>query len=193
MLGYWVFDGCYNLVPSNIGVSYDSDGDQVDPTSHIVAYLRTQQRIAELETMLAEGDAENSALTTENAALATEVTILTTDNAAFTTEVTTLTTENAALKIANAPPAHTDDFISTIDFKRHFVEFVHIEMLLVLREVCKGWNDVVIERIDRSVESGAMIVHGGKGVNDVVCRSSGRVERKELVMQAIFLRNLVQI
>ena len=83
-----------------------------------------------------------------------------------------MTTEVAALKITNAP-AHTDDFISTIDFKRHFVEFIHIEMLLVLREVCKEWNDVVIERVDESVESGAMIVHGGNDMSIEEARSEG--------------------
>ncbi|GMI16471.1 hypothetical protein TrLO_g12837 [Triparma laevis f. longispina] len=102
----------------------------------------------EQASKIAEQAAENLALTTENLALMSEV-------AALTTEV-------VALKIANNAPTHTSDFISTIDFKRHFAEFVHIEMLLVLREVCKEWNNVVVERVDRSVESGAMVIHGGK-------------------------------
>ncbi|GMH60687.1 hypothetical protein TrLO_g901 [Triparma laevis f. longispina] len=120
------------------------------------------------------------------AALTTEVVTLTTDNSAHATEIsaqateiTALTTEVAALKIANAP-AHTNDFISTIDFKRHLVVFVHIEMLLVLREVCKEWNEVVKEVVDESVESDAMMVHG---VNDI---STGAVwnrkERRKLVL-----------
>ena len=121
-LGKGVFLECSKLVPSSIHVSYDSDGDVIDTTSDDVAHLRSQQRFAELEKMLAECDAENAALTTEVVTL--------------TTEIAALTTKVAALKIANAP-AHTNDFTSTIDFKRHFVGFVHIEMLLVLREVCK--------------------------------------------------------
>ncbi|GMH68057.1 hypothetical protein TL16_g04839 [Triparma laevis f. inornata] len=130
-------------------------------------------------------------MTTETAAQATVIEAQATDIAELTTEVTTLTTENAALKIANAPPAHTDDFISTIDFKRHFVEFLHVEILLTLRKVNKEWSDVVKERIDRSVESGEMIVHGGEDVDDEVAEA--REERLGLVTQVIFLRNIVQI
>ncbi|GMH65771.1 hypothetical protein TrLO_g14502 [Triparma laevis f. longispina] len=126
-LGKGVFLECSKLVPSNIHVSYDSDGDVINTTSDDVAHLRFQQRFAELEKMLAECDAENAALTTEVATL--------------TTEIAALTTKVAALKIANAP-AHTNDFMSTIDFKRHFVGFVHIEMLLVLRELVPSSIDV---------------------------------------------------
>ncbi|GMH88611.1 hypothetical protein TL16_g11204 [Triparma laevis f. inornata] len=61
------FERCYKLVPSNIN---PQDNNMV------VVYIRSQQRIAELEKMLAERDAtivaqaaENAALTTENADL----------------------------------------------------------------------------------------------------------------------------
>ncbi|GMI18275.1 hypothetical protein TrLO_g2771 [Triparma laevis f. longispina] len=102
-----------------------------------------------------------------------------------------LTTEAAALKITNALAPHTNDFISTIDFKRLFVGFVHVEMLLVLREVCKGWNDVVVERVDEIFESGEMIVQDGKDI-----RYGGvlaREERRELVTRVIFLLNITKV
>ncbi|GMH48454.1 hypothetical protein TrLO_g4545 [Triparma laevis f. longispina] len=172
-----VFRDCSSLFPSNIDVSYDIEGDEVDTTSDVVAYLRTQQRIASLEKMVA-------ALTTENATQATE-------NAAQATEIAALGARIAQLEIA-LPTPPPNSFTSTIDFKRHFAGFVHIEMLLVLREVCKEWNDVVIERVDECVESGAMIVHGGKGVSDDVA-DTREFERQELVTQLIFLRNIVQI
>ncbi|GMH57794.1 hypothetical protein TL16_g02781 [Triparma laevis f. inornata] len=46
-LGSLVIYQCSKLVPSNIGVSYDSDGDEVDTTSDVVAHLRTRMQIAE--------------------------------------------------------------------------------------------------------------------------------------------------
>jgi len=165
-------------------IDIDDAIDDNDVTTEVVVYRRAQQRIAALEKVdakqaskIAEQAAENAALTTENLAL--------------TSEVAALTTEVMALKIANNAPAHTSDFISTIDFKRHFAEFVHIEMLLVSREVCKEWNDVVVEHVDRSVESGAMVIHGGKDVNYAV--AGARDERQGLMTQVIFLRNIVQI
>ena len=45
---------------------------------------------------------------------ATEIATLTAEKEAL--KIAALTTEAAALKIANAPSAHTDDFINTIDF-----------------------------------------------------------------------------
>ncbi|GMH87535.1 hypothetical protein TL16_g10887 [Triparma laevis f. inornata] len=101
-----------------------------------------------------------------------------------------MTTENAALKIANAP-AHTNDFMSTIDFKSHFVGFFHIEMLLVLREVCKEWNKVVKEVVDESVKSGAMIVHDGEDISWE--EAEAREEMRELATQLIFLLNIAKV
>ena len=82
-LGRNAFSYCSKLVPSNIDVSYPNDA-----TSEIVAYLRIQQRIASLEKMVA-------ALTTENAAQATEIVAL---QATQAVENATLTTENTELK-----------------------------------------------------------------------------------------------
>ncbi|GMH57470.1 hypothetical protein TL16_g02386 [Triparma laevis f. inornata] len=181
MLGYNVFYNSSKLVLSYIDVSDNGN----DVTSQVVPYLRDQQRFAALEKMLAERDAEVATLTTE-------FVTLTTENSAQATEIAALTSEVTALKIANAPAAPTaptNDFISTIDFKRHFVEFVHIEMLLVLREVCKEWNEVVKDVVDESVESGAMIVHGGEDLQ----WSAAREERRKLVTQVVFLLNNIKV
>ncbi|GMH50508.1 hypothetical protein TL16_g00793 [Triparma laevis f. inornata] len=103
-LGVGTFLGCHKLVPSNIDMrGYDSDGEEVpDATTEVIAYLRTQQRIAALEKLLAERDATIAERDAEVATLTTEVTVL-------TDKVATLTTEVAALKIMNNPPAHIND------------------------------------------------------------------------------------
>ncbi|GMH52704.1 hypothetical protein TL16_g01292 [Triparma laevis f. inornata] len=152
-----------------------------------IAVLTTEN--AEQATEIAALTTKNTALTTETAAQATVIATLTNENAAL--KIAALTTDVLALKIANAPAPHTNDFISTIDFKRHFVGFVHIEMLLVLREVCKEWNDVVVERVDESVESGVMIVHEGKDIDED--DAFARKDRCELVMQVIFLPNITKV
>ncbi|GMH67252.1 hypothetical protein TrLO_g1404 [Triparma laevis f. longispina] len=99
--------------------------------------------------------------------------------------------ENAALKFSNVPAAHTNDFMSTIDFKRHFVGLVHIEMLLVLSEVCKKWNEVVKEVVDESVESGVMMVYGGNDISWEVAYA--QEDRRELVTQVVFLLNITKV
>ncbi|GMH50169.1 hypothetical protein TL16_g00708 [Triparma laevis f. inornata] len=125
---------------------------------------------------------------------ATEIAALTTKNSVLTTEGAALTTEVAALKIANAPAPHTNDSISTIDFKRRFVGFVHIEMLLVLREVCEEWNEVVIECIDERVDSGVMVVHGGNDISYISYEvNKARQGRRHDVTQVIFLLNITKV
>ncbi|GMH79237.1 hypothetical protein TL16_g09479 [Triparma laevis f. inornata] len=142
MLGENVFLDCFELVPSSIDVrTYNSNSEELtDATSEVISHLRTQLRIAALEKVIAEQAMTITERDAEVATLTTEVVTLTTENAVQATEI-------AALKVANAPAAPTNDFMSTIDFKRHFVGFVHIEMLLVLREVYKEWNEVVKRRL----------------------------------------------
>ncbi|GMH55054.1 hypothetical protein TL16_g01807 [Triparma laevis f. inornata] len=57
-LGEDDFHKCFKLVPSHIDISNINN----DVTANVVHHLRTQQRIAKLEKMLAERDAENAAL-----------------------------------------------------------------------------------------------------------------------------------
>ena len=53
---------------------------------------------------------------------------------------------------ANPPAQHTDDFMRTPEFKRHFVEFVPDDTLMALRSTTKAWKAVVEEVIDERVE-----------------------------------------
>ena len=53
----------------------------------------------------------------------------------------------------------------TPDFRRHFVEFVHVQTLMALRMATKGWNAAADALIDEGVGSGAMIVHDGKDIS----------------------------
>ncbi|GMH52212.1 hypothetical protein TrLO_g7216 [Triparma laevis f. longispina] len=114
-LGEDVFWDCSKLLPL-----YFNEKCVYDEDTAVVVYLRMQQiiqlRTAEMEKVIAEQAAENAALTAENEAL----------------KIAALTTEAAAMKIANVPAVHTDDFISTIDFKRHFVGdvFVYCDKLV---------------------------------------------------------------
>ncbi|GMH51973.1 hypothetical protein TL16_g01129 [Triparma laevis f. inornata] len=172
-IGEEVFHGCSKLVPSNIDVSEDNENDV---SSEVVLYFRSQQRIASLGKIIA-------ALTTENVALRAR-------GAEHDAKVAALNARIAQLEISLLTPP-PNNFISTIDFKRHFVELVLIEMLLVLRELCKEWNDVVIERVDESVTSGVMIVHDGKDLS--VNEAYARRDRRELVTQVIFLRNVTKV
>ncbi|GMH93051.1 hypothetical protein TL16_g12522 [Triparma laevis f. inornata] len=66
---------------------------------------------------------------------------------------------------ANPPAQHTDDFMRTPKFKRHFVEFVPDDTLMTLRSTTKAWKAVVEEVIDERIESGVMLVHGGKDIS----------------------------
>ena len=43
----------------------------------------------------------------------------------------------------SAAPAVTDQFMHTPEFRRHFVEFVHVQTLMALRVAMKGWNAAV--------------------------------------------------
>ncbi|GMH86877.1 hypothetical protein TL16_g10679 [Triparma laevis f. inornata] len=100
MIGLRVFAKCSKFVLFNFVVSYN-DHDTTSTTSDVVAYLQTQQRIASLEKMVA-------ALTTENAAQATDIASLTTENAAQATEIAALGTRIAQLEIAlPTPPPNT--------------------------------------------------------------------------------------
>ncbi|GMH52649.1 hypothetical protein TL16_g01277 [Triparma laevis f. inornata] len=176
--GEVVFYKCFKLVPSYIHVElYEHN----NIASKVAGYIRIQQRFSALEKVTAEHAAENGALNVTIVNQATEIAAL---------KVAALTTEITALEIANAPAPHTNDFISTIDFKRHFVGFVHVEMLLVLREVCKEWNDVVVERVDEIVESGELVVRGRE---DLQYPTEARKERRQLVTRVIFLLNVTKV
>ncbi|GMH79062.1 hypothetical protein TrLO_g7740 [Triparma laevis f. longispina] len=79
----------------------------------------------------------------------------------------------------------------TPEFWRHFVDFVHVEMLMVLRLATKGWNAVADALIDEGVRSRELMVHGGKDISNV--ETQPRKERCKLVTRVIFLLNITKI
>ncbi|GMH47265.1 hypothetical protein TrLO_g8671 [Triparma laevis f. longispina] len=89
---------------------------------------------------------------------------------------TTTTTDSAA-------PAATDQFVHTPEFRRHFVEFVPVDALMVLRLAMKGWNAAVDALIDEVVRSGELMVHDGKDINK--CHA--------LITQVVFLLNITKV
>ena len=97
-----VFYECFNLVLSHVDIGDVNEVDNV-VTADVVHHLRTQQRIAALEK----------------------------ENAAQATEIAVLGARIAQLEIA-LPTPPSNNFISTIDFKRHFVDFVRIGIVLIV-------------------------------------------------------------
>ncbi|GMH71751.1 hypothetical protein TrLO_g7 [Triparma laevis f. longispina] len=51
-----------------------------------------------------------------------------------------------------------------MEFRRHFVEYIHVETLVALRVATKGWNTVADALIDEGVRSGELMVHDGKDI-----------------------------
>ncbi|GMH49396.1 hypothetical protein TL16_g00504 [Triparma laevis f. inornata] len=88
-------------------------------------------------------------------------------------------------------PAATDQFMHTPEFRRHFVDFVHLQTLVALRVATKGWNAAADALIDEGLASGQLMVHCGED-------SSGRLnmaqmERRKLVTRVIFLLNVTKV
>ncbi|GMH69202.1 hypothetical protein TrLO_g15719 [Triparma laevis f. longispina] len=104
-------------------------------------------------------------------------------------------------KFTSTPPAdptvveafaenpRTSDFINTIDFKRHFVEYVHVDMLLTMRELCEEWEGVAEAFISKMVERGVLLVQGGEDTTwNIILK-----ERRKFITHVIFLQNSVQM
>ncbi|GMH74959.1 hypothetical protein TL16_g06608 [Triparma laevis f. inornata] len=100
------------------------------------------------------------------------------DNSTTSTNVTTVT-------------AATDQFMHTAEFKRHFAEFVHVQMLMALRLATKGFNAAADALIDKGVMSGELMVHGGNDISEEV--ATARKERHKLATRAIFLLNITKV
>ena len=54
----------------------------------------------------------------------------------------------------------------TPEFRRHFVEFVHVQTLMAFRSTTKAWKAVAEEVIDDRVSSGQLMVHDGKDISN---------------------------
>ena len=63
----------------------------------------------------------------------------------------------------SAAPVVIDEFMHTPEFRKHFVEFVPVDAMLVLGLATKVWKLLAEEVIDEGVKSGELMVHGGEG------------------------------
>ncbi|GMH95423.1 hypothetical protein TL16_g13153, partial [Triparma laevis f. inornata] len=63
------------------------------------------------------------------------------------------------LTIVPTAPAVVDEFMHTPEFRRHFVDFVHVQTLMALRMATKGFNVAADALIDEGVRSGKLMVH----------------------------------
>ncbi|GMH51639.1 hypothetical protein TrLO_g2532 [Triparma laevis f. longispina] len=47
---------------------------------------------------------------------------------------------STTLTTVSTIPATTDQFMHTPEFRRHFIDFVHVQTLMTLRSTMKGWK-----------------------------------------------------
>ncbi|GMH77644.1 hypothetical protein TL16_g07480 [Triparma laevis f. inornata] len=93
--------------------------------------------------------------------------------------------------VVSTVPATTDQFMYTPEFRRHFIEFVHVQTLMILRSTTKEWKAATEEVIDKGVRSGELIVHGGNDISFVVAEA--REERRKLATRVILLLNITKV
>ncbi|GMH51017.1 hypothetical protein TrLO_g12743 [Triparma laevis f. longispina] len=84
-------------------------------------------------------------------------------------------------------------FLETPEFKRHFIEYVHPVILLVLRRVCKPWQRVTESHIKKLREQGVLELHQGEDTSQDVAKSGARKENMTRVTQVIFFQNVTRI
>ncbi|GMH59864.1 hypothetical protein TL16_g02917 [Triparma laevis f. inornata] len=89
-----------------------------------------------------------------------------------TQNLTTSTTVSAA-------PAVVNEFMHTPEFRRYFVEFVHVQTLIALRFATKAWKVVAEKVIDEGVRRGELFVHDGK--DTIMYHNDPLEERRKLV------------
>ena len=98
---------------------------------------------------------------------------------------------STTLAIVPTAPAVVDEFMYTPEFRRHFVDFVHVQTLMALRVATKGFNVAADVLIDEGVRSGKLMVHGGNDLShDGI---NARKERHKLVTRVIFLLNVTKV
>ncbi|GMH60069.1 hypothetical protein TL16_g13022 [Triparma laevis f. inornata] len=95
-------------------------------------------------------------------------------------------------RVVSTVPATTDQFMFTNDFKRLLVDLVQGDTLMTLRFATKAWKCVVDAFIDEGVASGAVMVHGGKGISLAVvdAREGGALK---MVTRVVFLLNITKV
>ncbi|GMI10661.1 hypothetical protein TrLO_g9005 [Triparma laevis f. longispina] len=88
-------------------------------------------------------------------------------------------------------PAATNQFMHTHGFRRHFIEFVHVQTLMVLRVTTKGWKAVAEALIDEGVKSGELMVHDGNDAS--YDAADARQQRCKLATRVVFLLNITKV
>ncbi|GMH52205.1 hypothetical protein TL16_g01181 [Triparma laevis f. inornata] len=66
---------------------------------------------------------------------------------------------------SSSTPAPTCDFISTSDFRRYLLPFLHTSTLLSIKSTCKAYSTVIDDFISPKILNGSMIVHSGKDIS----------------------------
>ena len=95
------------------------------------------------------------------------------------------------LTVVCTVPATIDQFMFTPEFRRHFVEFVSVDTLMMLRFVTKGYRDAVDAFTDGGVRSGELMVHAGNNLSEE--EDWDRDWRRKLVTRVIFLLNAIKV
>ncbi|GMH60114.1 hypothetical protein TrLO_g12423 [Triparma laevis f. longispina] len=88
-------------------------------------------------------------------------------------------------------PATIDQFMFTPEFRRHFVEFVSVDTLMMLRFVTKGYRDAADAFTDGGVRSGELMVHAGNNLSEE--ENWDRDWRRKLITRIIFLLNITKV
>ncbi|GMI18288.1 hypothetical protein TrLO_g2781 [Triparma laevis f. longispina] len=71
----------------------------------------------------------------------------------------------------------------TPEFRKHFIDLVHVQTLMALRVVTKGFNVAADTLIDEGVRSGDLMVHDGKDIHMLV--AVARKERRNGILQML--------
>ncbi|GMH90250.1 hypothetical protein TrST_g7320 [Triparma strigata] len=84
---------------------------------------------------------------------------------------------------------HFNNFMKMDKWRKLFVGFLPFEILMKMRQVEKKWLKVVDEFVGGRVESGQMMLHGGKDVYNIYAQH----ERPALVKDVVFLQNITKV
>ncbi|GMH90038.1 hypothetical protein TrST_g2198 [Triparma strigata] len=93
------------------------------------------------------------------------------------------------------PAVGGDDFMYTDDFRRLFVEFVSVDILVAMRWLDRKWHAVVEKKLIEVGDEplGELIVHGGNDISHEEAVSAARKEKRKQVTKVIFLLNTTKV
>ncbi|GMH78341.1 hypothetical protein TrST_g3539 [Triparma strigata] len=95
----------------------------------------------------------------------------------------------------DTPAVGGDDFMHTDDFRRLFVGFVMVDILVAMRWLDRKWHKVVEKKLTEFEDEpfGEIIVHGGNDKGDDEAVSGARVEMIKQVTKVVFLLNIMKV